>query len=877
MTSSASTTSCPSPEGMERALAAEAADRALIEHLEVCPRCALLAREIQSNNRLLRPFAPVSSSAMGPMIAALDTPEIPGFADLSPIGRGAQGEVYRARQTSTGRTVALKLLRWHDALGPHEHARFEREVRLLAQLSHPNIVTIHDSGEAAGRRFYVMDFVEGVALDEYVRQLLMAEPTHSRVLVRRVVELFVTIADAVNAAHVRGVIHRDLKPGNVRVDLQGQPHVLDFGLAKTHGTVPGQTDASTAMTQTGQFLGSLPWCSPEQAEGRVGDLDTRSDVYSLGVMLYQALTQSFPYPVDQGLRATLEHIVHTPAAPLSRHFRSIDHDVETVVLKCLQKEPARRYQTAGELCRDLQRWQRGAAVEAKANRAAYVLWKTLARRPLVSGLVAALVLVLLTSSILLAGLYHRQLGATVLAEQRRSEAEEATIEAASESRRANAANRILLDALGAVAPDRTRGKEVTVSEYLDQAAAQIDAGALRSVPEDEAEARMVIASMYLSLGRLDGAEGQLGPCIQALRAVHGGKGPRLAVALRLLGSVYQQRGQHDRAEPVFREVLALPAAFNGPDDPSRLDTLVDLANVLHFNGASEECERITDQILAKRPEAAAQSMDPVRMRQIAELLLERNRYAAAEPLLRSAYERTKSASGDDHPDLPLVLERWITVLKSLNRIEEARPLAEESLRIARKVRGPRHVHTAVSLTQVASLAFKVGDYAAAIEPLREALDIQQEALGSEHPYIAECLTYYGVSLAKVGRAEEATVQLREALRLNEQIYGVDSPRSMRPLSALADALLECEGPDSAREALQRARDLVARCARNEKGPVWGLAEAQLVLADALRAAGEVDEASYVLEQALDRLGRSSDVPESVLRRASALRQSLEGR
>jgi tRNA A-37 threonylcarbamoyl transferase component Bud32 len=295
-----------------------------------------------------------------------------GYLITREIHRGGQGVVYQALQQSTQRKVAIKVLKEGPFASPIDRARFEREAQVLAQIRHPNIVAIHDRGQAGGHYFLVMDYISGQPLDVY-----MASTAPS---VARTLGLFAKICDAVSAAHVRGVIHRDLKPRNVIVDADGEPHVLDFGLAKVAIHEEGKHAGPELMTATGQFVGSLPWASPEQVEGHPEQIDLRSDVYALGVILYQMLTARFPYPVVGQFRTVMDHILRTnPIRPRTLR-RDIDDEVQTIVLKCLSKERERRYQTAGELARDVRRYLAGEPIEAKRDSTAYLLRKVAQRR-----------------------------------------------------------------------------------------------------------------------------------------------------------------------------------------------------------------------------------------------------------------------------------------------------------------------------------------------------------------------------------------------------------------------------------------------------------------------------------------------------------------
>jgi tRNA A-37 threonylcarbamoyl transferase component Bud32 len=316
--------------------------------------------------------------------------------------------VYQAIQLATKRRVAIKVMHDNRFAGSSGRARFEREVQILGQLSHPNIVRIHDSGltpGAAGAFYYVMDYVSGRSLEEYISG-------SKTVPVPEIVRLFTRICDAVNAAHLRGVIHRDLKPSNIRINPENEPIVLDFGLAKVAVGDVDEAGSPKLMTMTGQFVGSLPWASPEQAEGASGGIDVRTDVYSLGVILYQMLTGGkFPYEVVGNMRDVLENILRAEPARPSTIRRQINDEVETIVLKCLSKERDRRYQTAGELGRDLRRYLTGEPIEAKRDSVRYFIGKTLKRYRYAAGVGVGFVVLLVAFSVAMGFMYrHAKLG-----------------------------------------------------------------------------------------------------------------------------------------------------------------------------------------------------------------------------------------------------------------------------------------------------------------------------------------------------------------------------------------------------------------------------------------------------------------------------------
>ncbi len=304
---------------------------------------------------------------------------------LHEIHRGGQGIVYQAIQKSTKRVVAIKLILHGSFATEKQKARFEREVEIACRLSHPNIVTVYDGGVANGQPFCVMEYVAGKQLD------FDAVQTNSKLNQRQAAELFSSLATAVGYAHQKGVIHRDLKPGNILIDPAGQPKVLDFGLAKfTHSEsqsiFPGNTN-------TGEFLGTVCYASPEQTTGDPSAIDTRSDVYSLGVIMYELIKGELPYPTDGTIVEILQNIVSHEPAPLQNRETFVDEDLETIVLTCLSKDPQRRYANASDLARDLDRYLAGEPISARRDSTIYLLRKIVSKhRQAVAGLVTMLLL-----------------------------------------------------------------------------------------------------------------------------------------------------------------------------------------------------------------------------------------------------------------------------------------------------------------------------------------------------------------------------------------------------------------------------------------------------------------------------------------------------
>jgi serine/threonine protein kinase len=298
------------------------------------------------------------------------------FELLEELGSGSFGQVFRARDVELDRMVAIKVLRWGGRAGGEDVDRLMREARSVAQLKHPGIVSLFDIGQAADGCYYLVEeFIEGTTLAERL--------SAGRFDFRRSAELVVEVADALEYAHRHGVIHRDIKPSNIVLDPQGRPHLMDFGLAKREGD-------EAPMTLDGQVLGTPAYMSPEQARGESRSVDVRSDVYSLGVVLYELLTGERPFRGNR--RMLLLHVLEDEPRPPRQLNDKLPRDLETICLKSLAKSPARRYATAGELADDLRRWLRGEAIRARPVGAHERLWRWCRRNPMPASLLAAVTL-----------------------------------------------------------------------------------------------------------------------------------------------------------------------------------------------------------------------------------------------------------------------------------------------------------------------------------------------------------------------------------------------------------------------------------------------------------------------------------------------------
>ncbi len=340
-------------------------------------------RTVRATPEVSDPDATVVGDGAGEGVANGDGgfPSIPGYRITARIGVGGMGVVWKAEQESTRREVALKLLDARGADSEEMLGRFEREVELAARLEHPHITRVYDSGLHTGGCYYAMEFVDGVPLDRYVRERELAPDD--------VLALMEKVCAAVQYAHQNGVIHRDLKPDNILVDDEGNPHVLDFGLAK----VMDEQRQTLMLSMEGDLLGTPAFMAPEQAQGHAEQTDTRTDAYSLGVILFNLLTNEFPHDTSGGALDIVNRVAHEEPRRPREFLPTIDADVEAILLKALSREPNRRYATAGNLADDIRAHLNGDPVSAQPPTLRYFLAKRLRKhRAIVAGVAALLLL-----------------------------------------------------------------------------------------------------------------------------------------------------------------------------------------------------------------------------------------------------------------------------------------------------------------------------------------------------------------------------------------------------------------------------------------------------------------------------------------------------
>jgi serine/threonine protein kinase/tetratricopeptide (TPR) repeat protein len=723
---------------------------------------------------------------------------IPGYRLLSRIGSGGMGHVWEAEQFDpVRRRVAVKIIR-PERDTDRVVARFESERQTLALMNHPGIAQIFDAGVTeSGRHFFTMEFVDGRPLSVFCDE--------HRLSLRARLQLYVEVCDAVLHAHQKGVIHRDLKPSNVlvtRVGGRAVPKVIDFGIARL---AEGVLERQTLLTEAGMLIGTPEYMSPEQAGAAPADVDTRADVYALGVLLYELLTGVLPFerpgssPVElAGFFAELRETEPTrpsrrveglgekalPAAVArgtepAALARALRGDLDWIVTTALEKDRERRYASVAELAADVTRHLRDEPVGAGAPTATYRMVK-FARRN--RGLLTAVAAVF---AALVAGLVGTATGLV----RAREEAERARTQAAI----TEAVNAFFNDDLLAAVAPGNQGRDVTVSEVLDTAAAGLE-GRFPDQPEIEASIRHTIGDTYTRLGRLDDAAPHLERAVALREAALGADDPATLDSVHALGELRFYQGRVEDADELLHRCFEGRERALGPDDPRTLSALSDLGAVAQARGDLDDAEEHYRTAYA-RARSALGDDDPAVLsmeHNLGALLHERGQLEEAEALLRRALEGSRRQLGDEHPDTLSTLSLLGSVLRDSERLEEAKPLYVEAHAVRRRVLGEEHPSTLLSANNRAMLLFDLGQLEEAEEIQQSTLETQRRVLGNDHDATILSLGNLGSILTRLGRGAEAESLFVEAVERCRHTLGHDHSLCGNTLRKYARCLVALE-------------------------------------------------------------------------------------
>ena len=715
-------------------------------------------------------------------------PSLDGFDDLREIGRGGQAAVYLGIQRSTKRRTAIKVLLDGAFSSEVNRRRFEREIELVAGLRHPNILRVYDSGVSQdGHPYCVMEYIEGIPLDEHIANVKKSKSQKAKN--RAILSLFVEICEAVNYAHQRGVIHRDLKPSNIRIDSAGRAQILDFGLAKATEDESTRLPGQSAMTLTGQFLGSLAWASPEQAKGDSSSLDIRTDVYSLGVMLYHALVDKFPYDVSGSVHDVLDNILNAePVRPSSiRH--EIDDELQAIILKCLNKAPERRYQTAGELASDLRCYLAGEPIAARADSTWYVLRKTFHRHKLATFTTALILMVIGVALVVSIGFWRQ-------AVSQRDRTETALLEA-------SAVNKFLQDMLSSIDPEIAQGRAVSVRELVDEASKTLDKRFAHQ-PLVRASLHATIGNAYLNLGEFEKAQPHLREAYDIRLAEQGPEHEQTLSSMNDLGRLLTEMERLDEAEHLLASAKVTAARVLGPTHKLTISLQGNYAYLLDWMGRTEEAEALYRRVLAaqERSPGTDRHAATITKNNLATMIELRGDYAGAEKLYRQVYETRLDLRGPDHPSTLLAQSNVAQVMVSLGRLSEAEAALRQVSDAMKRVLGPDHPTTLNALNSLGTCLNDQGRYEEAAQLYRRNIVTLRRILGPTHDATMLAQNNLATALLHLDKFVEAESVLRHNLRVYTKKYGDEDYRTLLVMHNLSRAIEGQKRPGEA-EALLR--------------------------------------------------------------------------
>lgn len=853
----------PAADRARRLAEVQAADPALAAELQ-----ALLAADANpiSANALDHRLGRAVASAAATLAETDDHPAFIGdYRIVGTLGSGGMGTVYLAEQESPRRTVALKVIR---ALGGASAVRrFHREAELHGRLQHPGIALVHEAGVATERDsdgaergpprpFFAMEYVKGEPLVAFVQRHGL--PTNERV------ELVARICDAIEHAHSRGVIHRDLKSANVLVDETGAPKVLDFGIARA----VDRDQATTLQTGVGEVIGTLPYMSPEQVSGDPRAVGVRSDVYALGVLLFEVLTGRRPLDLTgRTIPEAVRMVVDDEPTRLSTLDRTLRGDLDTIVSRCLEKDPARRYASAGALAEDLRRHLEHRPIEARPASTAYQLSKFARRnRGLVAGVCTAFVALLAATVI-----------SVIMTVQARQAGEDLRVQleaARRESARSVQSFEFLRGLLTAADPANSQGKDLTVRELVVRAADALQKEEEGASPEVRGMLARLIGYTLARLGDLERAETTLKRSAELLkRADPNAVSPEkfLVETLVNLGDVLRERGKLDEAAAVLEESLAVrritllaqlaqAGREVGPEDelvdPSLAAGLNNLSLVHQTRGDFAGAERTArlayemERALVEHGYNRRTNMATALVNMASAQLLQ-GRTVEAEPALREAVATHETLSGPDAPITQTVRNNLSSCLRSNGRYAESEAIIRTVIEARQRTLPPGHYEIGKGESNLGQTLLLSGRPLEAIEWFDRALRSSIQNQGDRHQDVGRVRALRAVALAQVGRADEALSEAEAAVAVLEATAGPQHIRTAEGLVAAAQVQRLAGRAGPSRTTATRAR-AAAAATQGPRHPVALQARRELALADLALgevAAGEAELAALLAEGA----------------------------
>ncbi len=761
------------------------------------------------------------SASIGQLLdVAAESQSIGPYRLIRKLGEGGMGQVWLAEQTSpVHRKVALKLIRL-GMLHSVVLQRFQSERQALAIMAHPAIAKVFDAGTTdSGQPYFVMEYVDGPPITEYCDR--------KKLPIRDRLRLFIQVCEGIQHAHQKAIIHRDIKPANIlviEVDGNPRPQIIDFGLAKTVAPVVA---GETLFTQAGAFLGTPGYTSPEQTDPAVQDIDTRADVYSLGVVLYEMLTGTLPFdsqqlkkqPLEKVLQALREEDPPSPSTKVSTdrgnselraELRGVERqelvsllrgDLDWITMKALERERERRYSSPHELARDLERYLENRTVQARPASAGYRLRKYIQRHR-VAVAVASGATALLIAFVVMQGIQIRRI--------------------TRERDRANRITDFMTSMFKVSDPSEARGNSVTAREILDKSSKEIETG-LSKDPELQAQLMSTMGQVYIGMGLFPEAKTMLEKAIATGHRVESTPSRSTLHAMGLLGFIFLRQGQYADAEKLLRETVEGDRRVIGAEKPDTLSVTRYLAFVLEVQGKYAEADKVQRESL----EVARRALGPehwetlLSMNVMANILDDEKKLPEAEQMYRETWAIQQRTLGAEHPDTLTTASNLAGTLQEEGRLEEAEKLERETLTTRIRVLGADHPDTMATKLNLGNTLDSEGRYAEAEQMYLEAIEVQTRVLGAENPDTLMTKSNLANTLRKEGRYAEAEKLQRQTLEIKRRVLGADNPETKKAAGELASTLSSSGKYEEAKKYyLARIEALTKAGVPNDVGNGW---------------------------------------------------------